>query len=252
MTDAYKLRTKAITTARKAPTEQQVRDTFKTPSYATRLLLPFIPKEIKTVWECAYGDGRISRIIRDAGYTVIESDIKSDDQSKIKNFLLDDPGINFDSKEIAIITNPPFSIKDLFIERCFSFGAPFALLINADYSGWQIDLINRGCEKIIPNRRIDYITPFILENIWHGTVMEILQEGNPKYKKKSDVPEDIWNRHLELIPQDYFSIDEVPNELLFKYSASQFHSMWLTYGFGIGRTETFVDLPIQSKKEDIK
>jgi hypothetical protein len=37
---------------------------------------------------------------------------------------------------------------------------PFALLIPADYSGWMIQAVDfYGCIKIIPTRRIDYITP---------------------------------------------------------------------------------------------
>jgi len=217
----YKLRTKSMTMARKAPTEQQVRDTFQTPAYATRLLLPFIPKHVTHIWECAAGEGRISRILREADYTVSQSDLKEMGDIARFNFLEDKLGLEL-SDRWAIITNPPFSIKDLFIEKCFEYGLPFALLINADYSGWQIDLIQRGCEKIIPNRRIDYLTPFIISNV------------NNKEEAS------------------YNSIDEIPNELLFKYSASQFHSMWLTHGFSIGRTETFVDLPISEKKGDIK
>jgi hypothetical protein len=50
---------------------------------------------------------------------------------------------------------------------------------------------------------------------------------------------------------NYSSIDETPQKLLHDYSSSQFHSMWLTYGFNLGRTETFVDLPIAETKENI-
>lgn len=224
-----KIRYKPVTMARKAPTEQQVRDTFQTPRYATELLIPFIPKHISNVWEPAAGDGRIARVLTSNGFLVHSSDLVNSGKYEISitNFLIDgtpEPISSWitDAKQFSIITNPPFSIKDLFIENCFAYNVPFALLINAGYSGWQIDLVKRGCEKIIPTRRIDYITPFNIQRI------------------------------NKIVGTDYKDIDEIPNELLAKYSGSQFHSMWLTYGFGIGRTETFVDLPIKQKKENIK
>lgn len=221
MTDGYNVRVKPVTTARKIPTEQQIRDTFQTPAYATRLLLPFIPKEITHVWECAAGGGYISRILSEAGYSVFETDIKEREGLTPYNFISDPIRTDIKPGKFSIITNPPFSIKDLFIERCFEYGVPFALLINADYSGWQIDLVRRGCEKIIPTRRIDYITPNLIKRVNDGE--------NTAYE----------------------TLEDIPNKFLVKYSASQFHSMWLTYGFNIGRTETFVDLPTISKKEDI-
>lgn len=254
----YKLRTKKVTTPRKAPTEQQVRDTFQTPRYATELLLPFIPKHITHVWECAAGEGRISRILEEAHYTVLKTDLKEGDGITRFNFLEDGMVFSGDGK-FSIITNPPFSIKDLFIERCFEYGVPFALLINADYSGWQIELVQRGCEKIIPNRRINYLTPFVLQNVHEGEVWELVKTFYPQFKTLKDVKDnepDLWAYHISRDEykdvHKYSKIDDVPDELLAKYSASQFHSMWLTYGFGIGRTETFVDLPKEVQKTRVK
>jgi len=176
------------------PTERQGRDFFQTPNYATNLLIPFIPKNITSVWECASGDGKISRQLRLAGYTVFESDIQSDDPSKVFNFLSQIKPL---PEKISIITNPPFSLKEKFYLRCMEYGVPFALLIPADYSGWIIRALQNGAEKIIPNRRVDYLTP----------------SGNG--------------------------------------SGAQFHSMWLCNGFGIGKSETFIELSIKQKKEEI-
>ncbi len=195
---------KPLTTAPKTPTAVQVRDTFQTPNYAVDLLLPFIPNG--HVWECAAGGGKITRRLLEFGKNVFSSDIRrSEITDAISNFIADDPpytirGWISNNEKFVIITNPPFSIKDMFIERAFEYDVPFAFLINADYHARHIEWVKRGCEKIIPNRRIDYITP----TGRNGAT-----------------------------------------------SASQFHSMWLTYKFNLGRTETFVDLPKEWKKEKI-
>lgn len=255
---AYKLRAKPITTARKAPDEQQLRDTFQTPSYAIRLLIPFIPKNITHVWECAAGGGIISRNLEKSGYTVFESDIWYDrDGITPYNFVNDMPRTDIDSR-YAIITNPPFSIKDMFVERCFDYGRPFALLINADYSNQSIDWVKRGCEKIIPTSRIAYITPNVLRRIHEGEAYKEamrLSSWSFRYTMeqfKTESPE-IWEKILRDYEHihNYNSIEDVPQELLYKYSNAQFHSMWLTYGFNLGKTETFVDLSVSERKGNI-
>jgi hypothetical protein len=196
----YPVRVKPITTAPKTPDVPQGRDTFETPNYAVDLLIPFIPKRIQNIWEPSCGSGRIVRRLEHYNYSVFASDIREfPEVDKVHNFLEEDTDVPH-GDGWAIITNPPYSIKEEFIEKAFAHGVPFAFLINADYSGLQISWIKRGCEKIIPNRRIDYITPTGRQ----GTT-----------------------------------------------SASQFHSMWLTYRFNLGRTETFVELSLKEKKENI-
>lgn len=195
----YKIRMKGYTTTSKTPSVPQGRDTFETPNYAVDLLVPFIPKFVNMIWECAAGGGRIANRLEHYGYHIVRTDIRPyDGDNIVLDFTAVDSKVPFGCT--AIVTNPPYSIKEMFIEKAFELGIPFAFLINADYSGLQISWINRGCEKIIPNRRIDYITP-------------TGRQG--------------------------------------RTSASQFHSMWLTHGFNLGRTETFVDLPISAKKENI-
>lgn len=218
---SYNTQIKPVTVAPKTPNVPQGRDTFQTPNYAVDLLVPFIPKNIKNIWECAAGEGKIAQRLSEygswvgyknrldgEGFHIFTTDIRQSSlgRNTIYNFI-NGGELPFvvrqwilASEPFAIITNPPFSIKEEFIEKAFGYKVPFAFLINADYSGKQIDWIRRGCEKIIPNRRIDYITP-------------TGRNG--------------------------------------KTSSSQFHSMWLTYGFNIGRTETFVELSLKDKKENI-
>jgi hypothetical protein len=175
------------------PNVIQGRDLFQTPNYATELLIPFIPKNIKYIWECACGNYKISKVLEKNKYSTYTTDLSF---SINCNFLQMD-WYPKQKENIAIITNPPFSLKKKFFDKCIFHKVPFALLIPADYSAWIIDAIRCGCEKIIPDRRIDYITP----------------NGNSG-----------------------------------KNSASQFHSMWLTWGFGLGKTETFVELTKEMKQ----
>lgn len=142
------------------------RDLFQTPRYATELLLPFLPRNMgfdlkknewvtrTNVWECASGNGAITRVLQENGFRVWESDLRS---STEEDFLTN---AVMPFSPYIIVTNPPFSRKKQFYERCLELKVPFALLVPADYSMWMIDAVrNKGCVKIIPTRRIDYITP---------------------------------------------------------------------------------------------
>jgi hypothetical protein len=95
------------------------------------------------------------------------------------------------------------------------------MLINADYSQQQISWIEQGCEKLIPKSRISYITPNVVRRVNEGE------------------------------RTNYYSIEELPTSLLYKYSSAQFHSMWLTWGFNMGKTETFVELSVEQRRTNI-
>lgn len=188
------------------PKKSNGRDNFQTPSYAVDLLVPFIPKNVRWIWEPACGDGKIVQRLTEKGYGVYPSDIRKSDgwvNNHVHNFILDERPLShyFAKHDEAIITNPPFSLKMKFYEKSLEYKVPFALLIPADYSGWIIKAIQDGAEKIIPTRRIDYITPSGLSG----------ESGH----------------------------------------TADFHSMWLTWGFNLGRTETFVELSTKDKKENI-
>lgn len=218
------------------------RDNFQTPNYATELLIPFIPKDLGVIWECAAGEMKMVKVLLEHGFGVAATDLSTG-----VNFLIDDYPENYD----AIITNPPFSLKKKFYLQCRKYHLPFALLIPADYSGWTIEAVDRdGCEKIIPSRRIDYITPRTLQRIWEGETWEFLkaeQEFETMQEYKDEYPT-MWNVHLKECEKFHFkSIYETPSELLGKYSSSYYHSMWLTWGFGIGKSETFVELTNEQK-----
>jgi len=137
------------------PTKIKKEDIFRTPRYAIELLIPYIPKEYKDIWECAAGEGHISKVLEEHKFSVKETDI--DGQSNYWNFLsLGFPDITWN----CIITNPPFSLKRKFFEKCIESNKPFALLIPFDMCGWMWNAFDKyNCQGLVPSRRISFITP---------------------------------------------------------------------------------------------
>lgn len=232
------------------------RDQFQTPNYAVDLLVPYLinlsdvwgntivrdERPNFTIWECASGLGKIVKRLQFHSFDVFGTDL-----SDGINFLTDSAPQEFD----CIVTNPPFSLKQEFYEMCLGYKVPFALLIPADYSGWVIKAVKDGAEKIVPSRRIDYITPNILVRIHEGEIWETVKKKWPwhdfTFEQAKSMEE--WGFELEKYKDfcSWSSIYDVPAPFLKKYSSSYYHSMWLTKGFGLGRTETFVDLSTAQK-----
>ena len=94
-------------------------DEIYTPDYAVLPLLKYLPKN-KIVWECSdFGRSNITKVLKQNGYKVIST------HKKNFNFLTDTPDFDFD----IIITNPPYSLKNEFIQKCYDLKKPFALLL---------------------------------------------------------------------------------------------------------------------------
>jgi len=125
-------------------------DEFFTPEYALKPLLPFLKKDW-TIWECAWGGGDLAKHLKNNGFDCIGD--------KNHNFLEHGfPSFEFD----CIITNPPYSKKEEFLRCAYAYGKPFALLMPLT----ALEGIKRGAlfskhgiQLIIPNRRINFITP---------------------------------------------------------------------------------------------
>ncbi len=148
--------------------KSQPRDLFQTPNYATELLVPFIPKNIKYIWEVSAGEGKIVNVLKKHGYEVLASDIRDDlPNIEIYNFLTDNDELFTALKDkSAIITNPPYSSKRKFFQKCIEYELPFALLLSADYNKWGIDAVRKySCIKIVPDSRINFITPTGLSEV---------------------------------------------------------------------------------------
>ena len=126
-------------------------DECYTPEEAIYPLLPYL-ENFKIIWDCAFGSGRLAEHFNKFGFNVVGLDNY--------NFLKED------SEKIAkydvIITNPPYSQKDKFLEKAFEIGKPFAFLLPLT----TLEGIKRSkmfkenhIQMIIPNRRINFENP---------------------------------------------------------------------------------------------
>lgn len=136
-------------------------DEIYTPEYALNPLLPFIKKNIK-IWECAWGEGHLATHLRTLGYSVFGTQ---------GDFLNKGFASCYGDADI-IITNPPYSKKDEFLKRAYELGKPFAFLMPLT----ALEGIKRGAlfkkyglQLIIPNRRINFITPNGGSSSWFAT-----------------------------------------------------------------------------------
>jgi hypothetical protein len=90
------------------------RDECYTPATAVNIIRKYLPK-LKW-WEPCDTSGRITSAMINNGYDIIGTTTDF--------FTTDIPnGVQ------AIITNPPYSEKDKWLERCYELGLPFALLL---------------------------------------------------------------------------------------------------------------------------
>lgn len=119
-------------------------DECYTPSEAVLPLLKYLDKN-KVYYEATSGISKnIAMCLRNNGFKYI---LSQGDFFKQK--------VVFD----GVITNPPYSIKDKFIERCYATGKPFALLlpvsaIQGIKRGAMFD--KHGIELLVLNKRIDF------------------------------------------------------------------------------------------------
>ena len=247
MTDYKPAKTKK--TQPKTESEVQGRDAMYTPNYGVDVIGKFIPTD--KVWEMCAGDGRFARRLETRwNKEVYKTEINGN--FEYWNFI-EGRNTKVAGEKYSIVTNPPFSLKEEMFRKCLEYGLPFALLIPLDYSSWLIEAIEKyNCEKLIPKRRISYLTPNVLYRVHAGEVWNIVK-GNFTQKKYSEVSGDLWKEILFEYKDthNYKRIDDVPNNLLAKYSSADFHSGYLTWGFGFGKSETFVDLPISEMKNNI-
>jgi hypothetical protein len=133
--------------------EPQGYDACQTPAYAIDPLLPYLPDRI--IWEPAAGEHYLVEALYDSGFKseqVITSDILTG-----QNFFEYTP-----DEWDCLITNPPYSIKYQWLERCYQLGKPFALLLPVETLGAktaQEFLKEYGFEMMLLNKRVDFKMP---------------------------------------------------------------------------------------------
>ena len=128
-------------------------DDYQTPVNALLPLYPYLKKKW-LIWECASGKNNLVNELKQRGYQVIGTDIIHNAQH---NFLHWHPE-NFD----CIITNPPYTIKQDFLERCYGLKKPFALLLpltTFETPKRQGLFKKYGVQVIFFDKRINFDTP---------------------------------------------------------------------------------------------
>lgn len=137
-----------------------------TTKYAIYPLIPYLKKDCK-IWECAKGSGELIKHFQEEGFIVEGGD----------NFMED----NIEAD--VIITNPPYSLKEEFLERAFQIGKPFAFLLPLT----ALEGIKRGklfaengIQLIIPNRRINFMIPSGKKSAWFQTAWFTWKLNLPK------------------------------------------------------------------------
>ncbi len=131
------------------PKKSKSDDRYGTPHQAVDLITPYLRHEW-WIWECAAGGGTIVRYLDELGFKVFGTDIKYDFIS----------GLPLECD--CIVTNPPYSLKNQFIQRCYQIGKPFALLLPLtalESEERQKCYREYGVEIVIPNTRIQYTLP---------------------------------------------------------------------------------------------
>ena len=122
-------------------------DECYTPIEALIPMLPYLDKTL-TYYDCTSNiSSNIVDFLNSKEFKCIPS--------KGKDFLKDDIPNEID----VILTNPPYSKKDKFIERCYNLKKPFALLLPVSSLQGQRrgKLFNKyGIELLVLNKRIDF------------------------------------------------------------------------------------------------
>lgn len=129
-------------------------DACQTPPYAIDPLLPCLKREW-TIWEPAAGENNLVEALYDSGY--------SSDQVAVSDILTGQNFFEFSPERWdCLVTNPPYSIKYQWLERCYQLGKPFALLLPVETLGAKTaqELLKRyGFEMMLLNKRVDFKMP---------------------------------------------------------------------------------------------
>jgi len=136
-------------------------DEFYTPREAILPLIPYLPKD-KIYWEPTdFGDSEIVKVLKEFDFKVISTHIKDG-----FDFLNDTPDFEFD----IIITNPPYSLKNQFLRKCYEYQKPFALLlpITALEGKERGEMFRKfGIELLVLDKRINYSRS--KKNVWFNS-----------------------------------------------------------------------------------
>jgi hypothetical protein len=133
---------------------------MQTPDYALDPLVPFL-KEGWVLWDCASGKGNIQNGLVNRGFLCAGSDIIYSPYQDFLTSKITDDWISF-SHISCIVTNPPYNIKDKFLQHAYELGIPFAFLLPIESLGGarrQEMYRKYGLEVILFPFRVNFETP---------------------------------------------------------------------------------------------
>lgn len=140
--------------------QKEKNDELYTPNEAVIPILKYLDKD-KTYWECTdFGESNITRILKENKFKVVHTNKNEID------FLKDEANFEFD----AIITNPPYSLKNEFLKKCYEYQKPFMLLLPLTaLEGKERGKLYRkyGIEVIVLDKRINFMKE--KKNVWFNT-----------------------------------------------------------------------------------
>jgi hypothetical protein len=148
-------------------------DFYPTPTDVTIALLNFLDLDPCIIWECACGNGVMANVLKKFGHTVIETDISTG-----CDFLLTK------RKADAIITNPPFKLSHLFIEKAVKDARIVCMLLKSQYwhASKRCDLFNK------------HIPAYVLPLTWRPDFLEHERLNKKKAAPTMEVAWTVWKR----------------------------------------------------------
>lgn len=143
-----------------AKTDKASDETF-TPEIAVLPILKYIDKD-KVVW-CPFdiqGQSKYIEVFERNNIKVIASHIDTG-----QNFFEYEPSEHYD----YIISNPPFSIKDMILKRLYELNKPFAMLLPLPtLQGQKRFEYLKDCQALIFDKRINYYRDKDMKTIQQG------------------------------------------------------------------------------------
>lgn len=140
--------------------ERKERDLYETPEWVTDALVPHLPIYLLSgshVWEPACASGKMLRVLQDAGFHAVGTDIETG-----TDFL----ETKYPPDELrAIITNPPYETAEHFINMSLHLteggGGLVAMLLRTDYDhaktrGYMFGAHKAFAKKIVLTKRIKW------------------------------------------------------------------------------------------------
>jgi hypothetical protein len=134
-----------------APSEKGVNDEHYTPNYAVKPILKYIPSG-KIVW-CPF-DTEESEFVKQISK---QNPVVFSHKDSGQDFFDYEP-----SEWDLIVSNPPFSNKRKYFERCLSFNKPFALIMSNTWlndSAPKILFKDRDLQLLMFDKRMKFISP---------------------------------------------------------------------------------------------